>query len=282
MSDSTTEIKQGERFAFGENWSHFLEVVDEGSIRDAEVSLQGMLKLERLDGMTFLDAGCGSGLFSLAAWRLGAKVHSFDYDPQSVATTIEMRRRYGNNANNSWHIETGSVLDVDYLSKLGQFDIVYSWGVLHHTGNMWQAIENICTRVSQNGCLFIALYNNQGKLSDAWTYIKRAYNNYGRTIRTLISASYHALVLATRTITGIYHRKPVKKWYKGSERGMSLWIDTVDWVGGYPFETATPTKVIDFFYNNGFKLEKLIKKNGSGCNEFIFQKNTTLHKSLAR
>lgn len=144
------EISQGQRFAFGANWSRFLRALDEERIGRAEASVKEMLGLERLDGMRFLDAGSGSGLFSLAARRLGAQVHSFDYDPQSVACTAELKRRYFAN-DPAWVVERGSVLDRDYLSRLGRFDIVYSWGVLHHTGAMWQALENVAPLVAGGG-----------------------------------------------------------------------------------------------------------------------------------
>src|SRR4029079_8864370 len=127
-----SEVARGERFEFGGNWASFLSVLDEERIGAAERGLQLMLEMTRLDGLRFLDIGSGSGLSSLAAKRLGARVHSFDYDPQSVACTTELRRRYFASSAD-WTIERGSALDADYLRRLGPFDIVYSWGVLHHT-----------------------------------------------------------------------------------------------------------------------------------------------------
>jgi 2-polyprenyl-6-hydroxyphenyl methylase/3-demethylubiquinone-9 3-methyltransferase len=127
MQHHATEVARGERFEFGKNWSRFLSVLDEERIAEAERSLKQMLGLADLTGKTFLDIGSGSGLFSLAARRRGAQVRSFDYDPQSVACTAELRRR-NFAGDDSWNVEEGSVLDKEYIASLGRFDIVYSWG----------------------------------------------------------------------------------------------------------------------------------------------------------
>src|SRR5947199_2167028 len=140
MKTQTQEIRTGRRFAFGANWRRFLAAISDERIQEAEKSLKSMLEVERLDGKTFLDAGSGSGLFSLAARRLGASVHSFDYDPQSVACTEELRRRYAP-ADDNWVVEQGSALDADYLKSLGEFDVVYALGVLHATAAMLRALE---------------------------------------------------------------------------------------------------------------------------------------------
>src|SRR5436305_7602592 len=156
MSSHALEVGSGARFEFGENWARFLELLDDGRIARAEESLKAMLEVESLAGRSFLDIGSGSGLFSLAARRLGARVHSFDFDPQSVACTRELRRRFFNE-DPTWTIDEASALDEDYVRALGLFDVVYSWGVLHHTGQMWRALENARLPVAAGGKLFIAI-----------------------------------------------------------------------------------------------------------------------------
>ena len=142
------EVAKGDRFRFGKNWQHFLANLTPRQIETAQGSLQSYLQLERLDGKTFLDVGSGSGLFSLAARRLGAKVRSFDYDEQSVECTRELRRRFFPD-DTAWIIEQGSVFDKQYLGTLGTYDVVYSWGVLHHTGAMW--LPRKCQTTCSNG-----------------------------------------------------------------------------------------------------------------------------------
>ena len=175
------EVAAGDRFEFGKNWQAFLHSVDEPRIAAAEASLLAMLRCPDLAGRTFLDIGCGSGLFSLAARRQGAKVHSFDYDADSVSCTREIRRRFAAD-DAEWTIEQGSILDREYMAALGTFDVVYSWGVLHHTGRMWEAVDAACRAVRPEGGLFIALYNDLGTRSQRWRRIKRLYKPAARAV----------------------------------------------------------------------------------------------------
>jgi 2-polyprenyl-3-methyl-5-hydroxy-6-metoxy-1,4-benzoquinol methylase len=270
------EVARGERFEFGKNWSRFLESVRDEHIVTAESSLKKMLEIDSLEGLSFLDIGSGSGLFSLAARRLGARVHSFDYDPQSVACSAELRRRYFP-GDDQWFVERGSALDAAYLARLGHFDIVYSWGVLHHTGRMWQALENAQLPVASGGRLFIAIYNDNGSRSHRWARIKHAYNNLPRFLRAPF-----ALLAMTPNETKAFIRAALdgrpgeylRSWIKPDDfRGMSRWRDIVDWVGGYPYEFATPEQIFDFYSERGFTLTKLKCGGvGLGCNEFVFVK----------
>jgi SAM-dependent methyltransferase len=266
-------LKGGQRFAFGENWSRFLAVLDDERIEQAKSSLRSMLNVETLGGKTFLDIGSGSGLFSLSARLLGAKVHSFDYDPKSVACTMELKRRYFAGDPN-WVIEQGSVLDKDYLARLRSFDIVYSWGVLHHTGALWQALGNVAPLVRPEGSLFIAIYNHQHLMTPVWTFVKKTYNRLPPELRWLLLIPSLIRLWGPRTVYDLLRGKPFYTWRhyaEHSSRGMSAWHDVVDWVGGWPFETSKPDDILDFYRKRGFSLTRLRTCGGGlGCNEYVF------------
>ncbi|MFN7192279.1 MAG: class I SAM-dependent methyltransferase, partial [Rhodospirillales bacterium] len=127
-----------ERFAFGMNWRSYIARIDAAHVGHADNSLRKLLRRDRLDGLRFLDIGCGSGISSLAARRLGARVQAFDYDSQSVLASRALKARFRPD-DNEWIIDQGSALDPAFMRTLGHFDIVHAWGVLHHTGDMWQA-----------------------------------------------------------------------------------------------------------------------------------------------
>jgi 2-polyprenyl-6-hydroxyphenyl methylase/3-demethylubiquinone-9 3-methyltransferase len=265
------ELARGARFQFGKNWQRFLSTIDDERISEAEKSLSLMLEIETLQGKSFLDIGSGSGLFSLAARRLGARVHSFDYDSESVACTQELKRRYFA-GDADWVAERGSVLDTDYIKRLGQFDIVYSWGVLHHTGAMWQALENAALPVAVGGRLFIAIYNDQAKRSQFWRRVKRVYCESAMG-RILVPSLFIPYFIAGGFVKDLLRgRNPAARYseYKKS-RGMSIFHDWIDWLGGYPFEVARPEEIFSFYRARSFVLDKLVTCGGGlGNNQFVF------------
>ena len=260
------------RFEFGENWSRFLDVIDEKRIGGAERSLKEVFGAEPMAGKRFLDIGCGSGLFSLAAARLGAEVHSFDYDTRSTGCCLELRRRYFPKGS-SWRIETGDILSGSYIRSLGQFDFVYSYGVLHHTGNMFKALELAGSTVKDGGKLFVSIYNDQGKATARWRKIKKAYNRTPGPLKIFILAPLFARMWGPSFVRDLFKGRPFSSWKAyADERGMSPWHDVVDWVGGYPFEAARPEEIMNFYSQHGFTLLKMNPSGGHGCNDYVFIK----------
>jgi 2-polyprenyl-3-methyl-5-hydroxy-6-metoxy-1,4-benzoquinol methylase len=275
-STHTDEIRRGDRFAFGANWAAFLQRLDDERIDEAQRSLGTMLGTTELRGKRFLDAGSGSGLFSLAARRMGASVHSFDFDPDSVACTRHLRNTYGA-TDNDWWVEEGSVLDDGFIDAMGQYDVVYSWGVLHHTGAMWHGLQNAVSRVTPGGQLFIAIYNDQGRASRWWLRTKVAYNRLPPALRWLVLWPSALRLWGPTTLRDLLHGRPGATWRAVKrERGMDPWRDIVDWVGGLPFEVAKPEQIFDFCRARGFTLEKLSTcAGGHGCNQYVFRHGET-------
>jgi 2-polyprenyl-3-methyl-5-hydroxy-6-metoxy-1,4-benzoquinol methylase len=270
------QIDRGGRFSFGENWTHFLDVVDEGRIEAAASSLRDYLGVTNLAGKTFVDVGSGSGLFSLAARKMGARVVSFDFDPQSVACTNEMRRRHAFAEDNEWQVLQGSVLDSTFLASLGKFDVVYSWGVLHHTGEMWNALEKVEALVDREGHLFISVYNDQEIASRMWTRVKRLYNGSGPIRKRVILEGASLYFAGQRMGAFRWAYRRLRRLPSPSvtrDRGMDRRRDLMDWVGGYPFEVAKPEQILDFYRVRGFQLMRLFTCGGGlGCNQFVFHR----------
>ena len=265
-----------QRFQFGANWRSFLDQLNDVRITEAEKSLKWLLSCERLDGTRFLDIGSGSGLSSLAARRLGAHVVSFDYDPQAVNCTAMLRDRFFPDDPN-WRVEPGSILDSTFLKKLGQFDVVYSWGVLHHTGAMRKAIENAAQLVMPGGSLALALYQKT-PLCWFWTLEKRWYCRASETMQARARALYVGLLRAAFTLVRRDFASYVSN-YSGN-RGMDFTHDVRDWLGGFPYESIGSDEFDKLVEQLGFRQVLAIVHPtsigffGSGCNEYVYRRGT--------
>ncbi|MBA5867364.1 MAG: methyltransferase domain-containing protein [Nitrospira sp. CR1.3] len=255
-------MHQESRFRFGRNWAKFLRHVTEEGMARAEASLIETIGKEGLAGKNFLDIGSGSGLFSLAARRLGAKVTSFDYDRDSVQCAQDLKERFYPH-DDHWTILQGSVLDPEFMEQLGRFDVVYAWGVLHHSGDQWKGLARAMAATRPGGTLLVALYNDQGWLSRYWTTVKWLYMHVP-IAQPLLIAFYAPYFIGLRWVVRFFKRQGVH------ERGMSLWYDMIDWLGGWPFEVAAPQDVLARGAEQGFQAVH-VKTVGrrQGCNEFV-------------
>ena len=254
-------------FSFGKNWADFVAAnFSDERVDIARRHLLNFLRVPDLEGKYFLDIGSGSGIHSLAALRAGAtKIVSFDLDPFSVQTTDFVRKSYGQGSD--WTVMHGSVLDQEFLRRLEPADIAYSWGVLHHTGKMWEAIINAATLRKPDGLFYIALYTTDHK-SDYWTRVKIRYNAASKLGKRAMESRY--LVRHTLLPHLLRLKNPLKTMrdYKKS-RGMSYMIDVRDWLGGYPYEHTTPGEMLRFGRDElGLELTNL--KTGDACTEYLF------------
>lgn len=270
MLSATAPERDDMRYEFGKNWCDFVQHgFTETAVERAREHIAAFLRLESLRGLTFLDIGCGSGLHSLAAYQLGAeRIVSFDYDSNSVAATERLWRYVG--APGNWTVQQGSVLDAQFLCQLPSADVVYSWGVLHHTGDMWQAIRNAAIPMKSDGVLYISLYSADNCVDpppEFWIEIKRAYNRAGTVGRRAMEWWYFCRFYMLPAIRA--RQNPIRLVRDTRGRGMSFWIDVRDWLGGYPMEFASLSDTTSFAEQR-LGLDFANVEAGQACTEFLF------------
>ena len=273
--ESTDLTKLDTHFAFGRNWASYAESITEAEIAEAEAGLLRLLGGADLAGLRFLDIGCGSGIHSLAALRLGAaQVVAVDFDPDSVATTLAVLARHAPSAG-SYQVEQASVFDLQ-PANLGNFDMVYSWGVLHHTGDMDRALRTAARMVGERGRFVFALYRRTW-CCPLWKIEKRWYSRTNEKMQRLARGVYRFFfrlgLWATRRSFTYY-----VETYK-SNRGMDYEHDVHDWMGGYPYESVSSAEVDALVSGLGFRKVRAFALGyrpagvfGSGCDEYVYER----------
>jgi 2-polyprenyl-3-methyl-5-hydroxy-6-metoxy-1,4-benzoquinol methylase len=276
MGDGALTVRRpSHAFAFGRNWQRYVDrYLDPERIAIASRSLVDLVG-EELQGKTFVDLGAGSGLFSLCAHRAGAaRIVSVDVDPDSVASCRTLKERSGDPEN--WDVVEGSILDPQLRALVPEGDVVYSWGVLHHTGGMYDAIARAAQFVKPGGLFCIAIYNratDRFLTSERWLRIKRSYNQVPRVVQRAMEAAF----LMYWTARQLYARQNplrIAREYKRS-RGMAVLTDLVDWLGGYPYEFATADEIVAFCTKNcGLEVVKVLAltPRDTANNQFVFRR----------
>jgi len=269
LAESAFDEASVDRFAFGKNWQNFLGGLNDQRIAGARADLVKWLGTDKLSGASVLDIGCGSGVHSFCLHEMNpARLVSFDYDQHSVAATQSLHAAAGSPA--SWTVQQGSVLDEPFIRSLGQFDLVYSWGVLHHTGQMWQAIANAATCVMPGGYLFIAIYA-KGLLYPEHLALKQKYHAESVSGKRKMEFDW----ILTQ-YNGLARRglNPASWWDQGLERGMDPYVDLVDWLGGLPYEVATLPELSEFLSALGIEILRQQAEPEGGCHVLIAQRRS--------
>jgi len=256
-------------FAFGKNWQSFVHEVTESRISNAQTSLLRLFPDGELVGKPFFDIGCGSGLSMLAALRAGAsEAIGIDADQDSVAATKALLTKHA--ANKNWRVEHKSVFD---LAPVGTRPVVHSWGVLHHTGNMNEATRKAAETVAPGGIFALSIYRKT-TLCPLWKAEKAVYFKAPSALQSVIAAGYKSAYLGALLLTGRNPAAYINNY--NSERGMSWSHDVHDWLGGYPYESASPTEIRsalpEFEVVRSFERPGGFGLFGSGCNEYVFRR----------
>jgi SAM-dependent methyltransferase len=268
----TTEIVG--RFAFGKNWQSFAAIADEESISEAQQGLAKLFPNGEIRGARILDVGCGSGLSMAAALRLGASgVDGVDIDEHSIGATRDLLARF--DVGNSWSVTKANLLDL----PVQPYDIVYSWGVLHHTGAMWRALKHVMEFVRPGGLLAVAIYRRTPACA-FWQREKRLYSSAPPPVRLFIRSLYKTAYLSAIAASGRNPFGYVFNYHRRT-RGMSFHHDIHDWLGGYPYESASPEEMVGFLSRRGFDIERSFERPaavkgifGSHCDEYVARRGT--------
>jgi 2-polyprenyl-6-hydroxyphenyl methylase/3-demethylubiquinone-9 3-methyltransferase len=254
-------------FAFGKNWQNYARyALTRARIEHARQAFQKLYASIDLHGKTFLDIGFGQGLALFFAREMGADVLGIDSDADNLVSCQHTSVFFQDQQ--IPHIRVASILDPAFVQEQlqrGQCDIVHAWGVLHHTGDMWQALYHAIQLVKDGGYLMIAIYNAHWS-SPIWRLIKWSYNYAPDIVQQMLIVLFYPIIYCAKWI--VTGTNPKRK-----ERGMDFFYDVVDWVGGYPYEYASIETIQQHMCQQNFTCIRVIPAQvPTGCNQFVFKK----------
>lgn len=226
------------KFSFGKNWCDYVDKLTDDIVKIHKDNLFTYYTDYDFKDKSILDIGCGSGLSSLSFNILGCKsLLSIDVDPNSIIAAYKLKNNFKKLVLTEcdWEIKEQSILDDNFVNNSRKFDLVYSWGVLHHTGDMWTAIDNASKLVNDGGILHLALYVSGNRYNDD-LMLKYLYNmtDENGKIKLIYDWLYY------------YHISKNIDIFQINNRGMNKYNDCIDWLGGLPYEVCNPS-VLDYF-----------------------------------
>lgn len=272
----TTDERQAlGMYEFGQNWAEYAKDISSVHLSKAKEDFARLFDGIDLKGKSFVDIGSGSGVHALSALRLGvSSLTAVDIDRNSNITTGKTLEE--NWKDDNYRIINASILDGKTLEN-ETFDIVYSWGVLHHTGDMWSAIENAAQKVKKDGVFALAIYK-KSPFCGAWKVEKKIYSSLPKLLQYPFDWLYGLAQILGLLVSGKNPAQYIRTYRE--KRGMKWMTDIRDWLGGYPYESASPDEIKSFLEPKGFELISEFNTRpcpafgilGSGCAEYVFKK----------
>lgn len=256
-------------FSFGQNWLEYNQNwLTEEKLNQAKEHFDKLCGGIDFTNKKFLDVGFGQGLTLFLASQKQAQCQGIDIDPKNITAFEVAKKKLGSVEKNlaPIQVQVASILDAQFVTQNHEaFDIVYAWGSLHHTGQMYPALKNCLSLLKPGGYFVCAIYNRHWS-SGTWHWIKKNYNRSPHWLKKLaIGLLIPPIFLAKWLVT---FKNPLKM-----KRGMSFYYDVIDWVGGYPYEYASAEEMFAFFKKNSLKKIRWQKANvPTGCHEYVFQK----------
>jgi 2-polyprenyl-3-methyl-5-hydroxy-6-metoxy-1,4-benzoquinol methylase len=262
------------QFDFGKNWAnystHAISVKRVAQARADFVALHA--EIGGVAGKSFLDVGFGQGLSLLSAAAEGARVFGIDIDPKCEEILRRNQRFFPELRELRVPVTVGSILDEATVERARAaspygdgYDVVHSWGVLHHTGNMELGVQNAASLVRRRGYLVVALYNRHWS-SRPWLLLKFIYCKSPLALQNLLVRALAPVIYVAKWLV-------TKEDPRKQSRGMDFFYNVVDWVGGYPYEYASEAEVMGLIQPLGFNCIKFVASQvPTGCNEFVFQR----------
>jgi len=102
-----------------------------------------------LAGKKALDVGCGQGRWAYGLKKIGCDVLGIDTSPSA----IELARKWGLNA------KVMNLFEISNAGLAGQFDLVWCWGVIHHTADPERAFRSVVDAARRGGLIHCYVYS---------------------------------------------------------------------------------------------------------------------------
>lgn len=201
--------------------------------------LNKLIGRDNIENKIVLDAGCGTGIAAISFKKLGAnKVIGIDISKKSLLTAKKLAEEAGVKLK----FITGDLLN---LPLKGNFDIIHSFGALHHTGDTKGAFANLINLLGENGQFYLALY---------WRTRLTFLHQFIRKILRLLPES------AWEPISKFITKFMVGK--KKTQRGFDGYGEALDWLCVPHRDHYRPEEIKKWFKEYNMQSELLVKQTG--------------------